>query len=66
MSFVPGFSEKMASVKDSANLLPNLTEDFEISGDIIFANMSFERWMNHGADYPPSARHIKQIHSNPI
>ena len=66
LSILPRFIEKMTSVNDSANLLPNLTKDFEISGDIIFANMSFERWMNHGADYPPSARHIKQIHSNPI
>ena len=67
LSILPRLIEKMNSADDSTNhILPELTEDFEISGDIIFANMSFERWMNHGADYPPSARHIKQIHSNPI
>ena len=38
--------------------------DFELAGEVIFTNMRFEQWMNQGADYPPSARYIQNMHQH--
>lgn len=48
------------------NILPPklLIQDFELLGNVIFQQMGFKSWMNHGADYPPSAQAIKQLYSS--
>lgn len=64
LSILPQFIERVATSNTQESYTTfDINEDIEISGAMIFEHMSFKRWMNHGADYPPSARHIKQIHN---
>lgn len=72
LSVLPRYIEALMQQNSDANavaianpLPPELlTQDFELSGDVIFKHMSFKGWMNHGVEYPPSAQAVKKLHIN--
>ena len=71
MSLLPRYVEVLIQTNSDqkkvsvADILPELLEKgFELSGNVIFEQMGFKSWMNHGADYPPSAQAIKKMYSS--
>ena len=72
MSVLPRYVEALIQTSSDpmtisiADILPPelLAQDFELAGNVIFEQMSFKSWMNHGADYPPSAQAVRQLHSS--
>lgn len=72
LSVLPRYIEALMQQNSDANAvaianpLPTelFSQDFELSGTVIFEQMKFKSWMNHGADYPPSAQAVKQLHSH--